>query len=120
MNCSFVRIVTYIEQEAFQFFDSQNTRGKSLEPHDLLKSYHLREMTDLSAEMEVRDLENVSKMSQLMPEIPEDEEVVEDETVDENEVVDEEASDDVVEEELPEDEEDKEEVAASRKSRIRR
>lgn len=48
MNCSFVRIVTYIEQEAFQFFDSQNTRGKSLEPHDLLKSYHLREMTDLS------------------------------------------------------------------------
>ena len=44
MNCSFVRIVTYIEQEAFQFFDSQNTRGKSLEPHDLLKSYHLREL----------------------------------------------------------------------------
>lgn len=30
--------------EAFQLFDSQNNRGKSLDPHDLLKAYHLREM----------------------------------------------------------------------------
>jgi len=30
--------------EAFQFFDSQNARGKALYPHDLLKAYHLREM----------------------------------------------------------------------------
>lgn len=30
--------------EAFQLFDCQNTRGKPLEPHDLLKAYHLREM----------------------------------------------------------------------------
>jgi hypothetical protein len=30
--------------EAFQFFDSQNARGKNLEPYDLLKAYHLREM----------------------------------------------------------------------------
>lgn len=29
--------------EAFQFFDSQNARGKVLKPHDLLKAYHLRE-----------------------------------------------------------------------------
>lgn len=29
--------------EAFQFFDAQNSRGKDLEPHDLLKAYHLRE-----------------------------------------------------------------------------
>lgn len=28
--------------EAFQLFDSQNNRGKPLEPHDLLKAYHLR------------------------------------------------------------------------------
>lgn len=27
---------------AFQLFDSQNNRGKALEPHDLLKAYHLR------------------------------------------------------------------------------
>ena len=28
--------------EAFQLFDSQKNRGKPLEPHDLLKAYHLR------------------------------------------------------------------------------
>lgn len=33
-------------QEAFQLFDSQNTRGKALYPHDLLKAYHLREIKD--------------------------------------------------------------------------
>lgn len=43
-RCSAVQIVTNNEQEAFQFFDSQNSRGKELAPHDLLKSYHLREM----------------------------------------------------------------------------
>ncbi len=45
-RCTMVRIVTDSEQEAFQFFDSQNSRGKALAPHDLLKSYHLREMRD--------------------------------------------------------------------------
>ena len=43
-SCTFVKIVTDSEQQAFQFFDSQNSRGKELAPHDLLKSYHLREM----------------------------------------------------------------------------
>ena len=38
--------------EAFQLFDSQNARGKALEPHDLLKAYHLREMKDSPKEME--------------------------------------------------------------------
>lgn len=33
--------------KAFQFFDSQNARGKALYPHDLLKAYHLREMADI-------------------------------------------------------------------------
>lgn len=32
--------------EAFQLFDSQNTRGRELYPHDLLKAYHLREIYD--------------------------------------------------------------------------
>ena len=32
--------------EAFQLFDSQNTRGRALYPHDLLKAYHLREIHD--------------------------------------------------------------------------
>lgn len=38
--------------EAFQLFDSQNTRGKALDPHDLLKAYHLREMKKYPYEME--------------------------------------------------------------------
>ena len=38
--------------EAFQLFDSQNTRGKELDPHDLLKAYHLREMKQYPYEME--------------------------------------------------------------------
>ncbi|MGM9778632.1 MAG: DUF262 domain-containing protein, partial [Prevotella sp.] len=39
-------VVIYVEKEseAFQLFDSQNTRGRALDPHDLLKAYHLREM----------------------------------------------------------------------------
>ena len=39
---------------AFQFFDSQNSRGKELAPHDLLKSYHLREMHDDSESEKVQ------------------------------------------------------------------
>lgn len=45
-SCTVVKIVTEKEQEAFQFFDSQNSRGKELAPHDILKSYHLRLMGD--------------------------------------------------------------------------
>ena len=43
-NCS-VSVITMPQKrlsEAFQLFDSQNNRGKSLEPHDLLNAYHLR------------------------------------------------------------------------------
>lgn len=40
-----VIIVNKID-EAFQLFDSQNTRGRALYPHDLLKAYHLREIHD--------------------------------------------------------------------------
>ena len=43
-NCA-VSVITMPQKrlsEAFQLFDSQNNRGKSLEPHDLLKAYHLR------------------------------------------------------------------------------
>ncbi|MFZ7276446.1 DUF262 domain-containing protein [Avibacterium endocarditidis] len=40
--------LVYIElgdlDAAFQFFDAQNARGKSLAPYDLLKAYHLREL----------------------------------------------------------------------------
>lgn len=40
------------QSEAFQLFDSQNTRGKPLAPHDLLKAYHLRAMDGNVYEME--------------------------------------------------------------------
>lgn len=32
--------------EAFQLFDSQNSKGRPLEPHDLLKAFHLRLVPD--------------------------------------------------------------------------
>lgn len=41
-QCEFVWIELTNQSEAFQFFDSQNARGKSLAPYDLLKAYHLR------------------------------------------------------------------------------
>lgn len=48
-----VIVITVKEvSEAFQLFDSQNSRGKPLYPHDLLKAYHLREMTSSLSEME--------------------------------------------------------------------
>lgn len=49
-NCELIVVITDDLSEAFQFFDSQNARGKKLYPHDLLKAYHLREMTDLDVE----------------------------------------------------------------------
>ena len=53
-QCTTVQIVTNSEQEAFQFFDSQNSRGKELAPHDLLKSYHLREMNSEAENKKVK------------------------------------------------------------------
>ena len=46
-QCELIVVITDDLSEAFQFFDSQNARGKALYPHDLLKAYHLREMADL-------------------------------------------------------------------------
>lgn len=45
-NCKVVVFVLKDISEAFQFFDSQNARGKDLDPHDLLKAYHLREFPE--------------------------------------------------------------------------
>jgi hypothetical protein len=46
-RCEVVLVVIDDLSEAFQFFDSQNARGKELAPHDLLKAFHLREMGHL-------------------------------------------------------------------------
>jgi len=63
-QCSAVQIVTDSEQEAFQFFDSQNSRGKELAPHDLLKSYHLREMDDKDEHQKVRVINQWENVNQ--------------------------------------------------------
>jgi hypothetical protein len=51
-KCELVEVILHDVSEAFQFFDSQNARGKDLEPHDLLKAFHLREMAEVSTEQE--------------------------------------------------------------------
>lgn len=51
--------------EAFQFFDSQNARGKDLDPHDLLKAFHLREYTEHDEKLK---LENVTVWEQYQTE----------------------------------------------------
>ncbi|PXX47172.1 DUF262 domain-containing protein [Undibacterium pigrum] len=44
-KCELVTFVLTDVSEAFQFFDSQNARGRDLDPHDLLKAFHLREFS---------------------------------------------------------------------------
>ena len=56
-RCTFVKIVLNDVSEAFQFFDSQNSRGKELEPHDLLKAYHLREMREIPSDEQTEIIE---------------------------------------------------------------
>ncbi|MGN7988614.1 DUF262 domain-containing protein [Pedobacter sp. 22226] len=51
-RCEVVKVVLSDISEAFQFFDSQNARGVDLNPHDLLKAFHLREMVDHTSEKE--------------------------------------------------------------------
>lgn len=45
-RCELVRFTLDDITEAFQFFDAQNARGKDLDPHDLLKAFHLREFSE--------------------------------------------------------------------------
>lgn len=51
-KCELIEVTLDDLSEAFQFFDSQNARGKALAPHDLLKAYHLREMMDATEQVE--------------------------------------------------------------------
>lgn len=45
-RCELVCVTLGSVSEAFQFFDAQNARGLDLNPHDLLKAFHLREFSD--------------------------------------------------------------------------
>lgn len=53
-KCEFVVVELSKLSEAFQFFDSQNSRGLDLHPHDLLKAYHLREFDPSEAELKTK------------------------------------------------------------------
>ena len=63
-QCEIIIVITNDISEAFQFFDSQNARGKKLFPHDLLKAYHLREMNDLGVEDTVNVVKRWEGMNQ--------------------------------------------------------
>lgn len=56
-RCKFVVITLYEISEEFQFFDSQNSSGKELAPHDLLKAFHLRAIES----MDDNDRNNIVK-----------------------------------------------------------
>ena len=59
-RCEFARFnLTYLS-EAFQFFDSQNSRGRDLEPHDLLKAFHLREFHNSEEHLKLKAVEHLS------------------------------------------------------------
>lgn len=63
-RCELIVVTTPDISAAFQFFDSQNARGKALYPHDLLKAYHLREMAgenEAETERIVKEWEHVSQ-----------------------------------------------------------
>jgi hypothetical protein len=53
-RCEVVTFILTDVSEAFQFFDSQNARGRDLEPHDLLKAYHLREFSPSDEPLKAR------------------------------------------------------------------
>jgi len=53
-GCKVVTFTLNELTEAFQFFDSQNARGRDLDPHDLLKAYHLREFAETDQDLKAR------------------------------------------------------------------
>ena len=63
-KCKVVLVTIEDISEAFQFFDSQNARGKDLAPHDLLKAYHLREMFDSNEDEKTKVVEVWENMDQ--------------------------------------------------------
>ncbi len=63
-RCELIVVITSDLSEAFQFFDSQNARGKALYPHDLLKAYHLREITGIGEDETERIVEGWEQISQ--------------------------------------------------------
>ena len=55
-KCEVTHFVIDDISEAFQFFDSQNARGRDLEPHDLLKAFHLRELNSTKEKISEKEV----------------------------------------------------------------
>ena len=53
-NCSLVQISVSEISDAFQMFDSQNGRGMTLEPYNLLKAFHIRHFEHVSNDDKIR------------------------------------------------------------------
>lgn len=73
-NCKFMEIVVDDLSEAFQMFDTQNGRGKSLEAYNLLKAYHIRAMEQNTQEERIqcdREWEGATQYD-ATPDIPND------------------------------------------------
>lgn len=65
-NIYFVAVETKLIEDAFSFFDSQNTRGKKLEDYDILKAHHLRYIeSDILATFCAKDWEKIEKDTRL-------------------------------------------------------
>jgi hypothetical protein len=70
-KCEVVFIATVLEYQAFQMFDSQNSRGRELDPRDLLKAFHLREISTHISDEEKREIDrqwvnNTDKINALL------------------------------------------------------
>ena len=66
-QCEVLCITLTDIDESFQFFDSQNARGKPLEPYDLLKAYHLRAMHRVDEKTVHRCVERWEKAAEKSP-----------------------------------------------------
>lgn len=73
-NCKFMEIIVDDLSEAFQMFDTQNGRGKSLEAYNLLKAFHIRAMEQNTQEERIqcdREWEGATQYD-ATPDIPND------------------------------------------------
>jgi Protein of unknown function DUF262 len=62
-KCQVVTFTLTDVSEAFQFFDSQNARGRDLAPHDLLKAFHLREFSHAEADLKAKTVSHWEDLS---------------------------------------------------------
>lgn len=63
-RCEVVRVQLHSLTAAFQFFDAQNGRGKSLCVHDLLKAFHLRALRPAELVLRAQAVQKWEKFSE--------------------------------------------------------